>query len=110
MTGDPSGTGRGGPGYRIVDEICDDLRFDRAGRVAMYHPVGLLNANGSQFFITYGPVHTSFRYDGEFTIFGQVVEGLDVLEALTPRQRDDLPESFLPHGDKLHTIRIEIAE
>ncbi|MGH2627784.1 MAG: peptidylprolyl isomerase, partial [Anaerolineales bacterium] len=72
-TGDPSGTGLGGPGYNFPNEVAAGLRFDAAGRVAM-SSVGP-GTNGSQFFITLAPLPS---LDGSRTIFGQVVEGLEV--------------------------------
>ena len=79
QAGDPTGTGSGGPGYTFEDEISD-LAFDSAGLVAMAN--GGPNTNGSQFFITYGPAE---HLNGLHTIFGRVIQGMDVAEALTPR-------------------------
>ncbi|MDR9391375.1 MAG: peptidylprolyl isomerase [Trueperaceae bacterium] len=78
QTGDPTGTGRGGPGYRFDDEIADGLAHDAAGVVSMANAGE--DTNGSQFFVTFGPTPW---LDGAHTIFGRVVEGLDVLEGLT---------------------------
>lgn len=64
--GDPLGTGTGGPGYSFVDEITEELRFDRAGRLAMANRGP--NTNGSQFFVTAGPAP---HIDGSYTIFGE---------------------------------------
>jgi len=80
VTGDPSGTGLGGPGYYLPDEIIAALRFNRPGRVALANE-GWPNTGGSQFFITAQPAP---ELDGRYTIFGQVVSGLEVLDALTP--------------------------
>ncbi len=71
-TGDPSGTGLGGPGYNFPTEASAGLRFDRPGRVAL-SSVGP-GTNGSQFFITLSPQPA---LDGSRTIFGQVLEGLE---------------------------------
>jgi cyclophilin family peptidyl-prolyl cis-trans isomerase len=60
------------------------------------------DTNGSQFFITYGPAS---HLDGSYTIFGEVVEGMDVVEALTPR--DPSQGGDLPSGDTIITIKIE---
>jgi peptidylprolyl isomerase len=60
------------------------------------------DTSGSQFFITYAP---AAQYDGKFTIFGQVISGMDVLEQLTPR--DAQPGQATPPGDKLLSITIE---
>jgi len=75
--GDPSGNGTGGPGYEFDDEFNEVLTHDRRGRLSMANHGP--NTNGSQFFITFVPL----RYlDGRHTVFGQVVEGMDTLEAL----------------------------
>lgn len=99
-TGDPSGTGRGNPGYYFQNEISDSLKFDRPGRVAMKN-LGE-NTNGSQFFITYTAAPA---YDGKYTIFGQVLSGMDVLENLSPR--DAQRGEILPEGDALLSVTIE---
>jgi len=98
--GDPSGSGMGGPGYAFKNEISPDLTFDRAGLLAMANSGP--DTNGSQFFITYGPAS---HLDGSYTIFGEVVEGMDVVETLTPR--DPSQGGDLPPGDTIITIKIE---
>lgn len=95
--GDPTGTGTGGPGYEFVNENSD-LTFDKDGVVAMANAGP--DTNGSQFFITYGP--QEFLNDG-YTIFGQVVEGMDVVNALTRRDPDQNPDF---EGDAIATITI----
>jgi cyclophilin family peptidyl-prolyl cis-trans isomerase/protein-disulfide isomerase len=80
QTGDPSGTGMGGPGYTFLDEIGAETVFDRAGLVGMAHASA--DANGSQFFITYAPLPS---LDGNYTLFGQVVSGMEVAADLTVR-------------------------
>ncbi len=100
QTGDPSGTGLGGPGYFIVNEIAPGLSFDREGMVGMANAGP--NTNGSQFFITFGPAG---HLDGKYTIFGQVISGMDVLRQLTPR--DPQPGKWLPPGDKLLRVTID---
>ncbi len=84
------GTGTGGPGFKFQDEFSEDLSFDRAGRLAMANAGP--NTNGSQFFITVAP--TSWL-DNHHTIFGQVIEGQDVVEKIskTPRDRGDRPKT-----------------
>ena len=77
--GDPTGTGMGGPGYQFVNEDSD-LKFDKAGVVAMANAGR--DTNGSQFFITFGPTP---NLDGGYTIFGQVISGMDVVNKLTRR-------------------------
>ncbi len=74
--GDPTGTGLGGPGYKFNDEISN-LKHDREGRLSMANSGP--NTNGSQFFITLGPVS---QLDGKYTLFGQVVDGMDVVRKI----------------------------
>jgi cyclophilin family peptidyl-prolyl cis-trans isomerase len=100
QTGDPSGTGRGNPGYYIVTEIDPSLTFDRPGMVAMVNSGP--DTSGSQFFITYAP---ATQYNGQYTIFGQVLSGMDVLKNLTPR--DPQPGTETAPGDKLINVTVE---
>lgn len=100
QTGDPSGTGKGNPGYYVITEITPTLTFNRPGLVAMVNSGP--DTSGSQFFITYAPVE---QYDGKYTIFGQVISGMDVLQSLTPR--DAQPGVETPPGDKLLNITIQ---
>jgi cyclophilin family peptidyl-prolyl cis-trans isomerase/protein-disulfide isomerase len=100
QTGDPSGTGKGNPGYYVITEIDPSLTFDRPGLVAMVNSGP--DTSGSQFFITYAPTP---QYNGQYTIFGEVLSGMDVLKQLTPR--DAQPGSDTPPGDKLLRITIE---
>ena len=114
--GDPSGTGRGGPGYYIDNEFHPDARHDSAGVVSMAN-AGLLpdgqGTNGSQFFITFikTPTLDGINPDGTLkdcsqgschSVFGRVVEGMDVLGNIIPR---DPATANLP-GDVIRTIRI----
>ena len=78
QTGDPLGTGRGGPGFMFDDELREDLRFDQPGRLAMAHRGP--NTNGGQIFITVAPTP---HLDMVHTIFGQVVEGQEVADAIS---------------------------
>jgi peptidyl-prolyl cis-trans isomerase B (cyclophilin B) len=73
--GDPTGTGTGGPGYKFADELTEHTHVTGALSMAHAGP----NTNGSQFFITYTPQH---HLDGHHSVFGQLVDGMDVLEAL----------------------------
>ena len=100
QTGDPSGTGKGNPGYYIITEIDPSLTFDKPGMVAMVNSGP--DTSGSQFFITYGP---TTQYNGQYTIFGEVLSGMDVLKQLTPR--DAQPGTDTPPGDPLINITIE---
>ena len=107
QTGDPSGTGLGGPGYTIADEHDNGLVFDRAGLVAMASTRGIPNSAGSQFFITLGPLAPEWEWNGQFTIFGIVVDGLEAIEALTPRDpQDPINYPDPPPGDALYSIEI----
>lgn len=96
--GDPSGMGSGGPGYQFEDETNNGLTFDRPGLLAMANAGPA--TNGSQFFITFVP--TSWL-NGNHTIFGEVIEGSEVLSQLTRRQ----PGAATP-GDTIE--RVEIFE
>jgi cyclophilin family peptidyl-prolyl cis-trans isomerase/protein-disulfide isomerase len=100
QTGDPSGTGKGNPGYYIVTEIDSSLTFDRPGMVAMVNSGP--DTSGSQFFITYAPVP---EYNGKYTIFGEVLSGMDVLQKLTPR--DAQPGTDTPPGDRLISVQVQ---
>ncbi len=100
LTGDPSGTGMGNPGYFIPDEIIPTLQFDRAGVLAMFN-VGP-GSNGSQFFITLGPQPD---LNGRYTIFGEVTRGLEILSGLPPRNLGPAPNGQEP--DMLLTVIIE---
>ena len=86
--GDPTGTGTGGPGYKFEDEANNGVRHER-GVLSMANAGP--NTNGSQFFITH--VATPWL-DGKHTVFGKVVEGLDVVDAIA-------------QGDAIHSVKIE---
>ena len=86
QAGDPTGTGRGGPGYAFDDELNDPRPYTR-GIVAMANSGP--NTNGSQFFIVHEDVGLPYAY----TIFGEVISGLDVVDAIaaTPTEPGDRP-------------------
>jgi cyclophilin family peptidyl-prolyl cis-trans isomerase len=94
--GDPSGTGAGGPGYSFADETDNGLTFDRRGLLAMANSGP--DTNGSQFFITFAP---ATHLDGLHTIFGELVEGDEVLGSISPHD----PGANEP-GDKIAEINI----
>jgi len=95
--GDPTGTGGGGPGYEFQNEESD-LTFDKAGVVAMANAGP--DTNGSQFFVTFGPQE---YLNGGYTIFGQVIEGMDVVTNIRLRDPDQSP-GFA--GDAIESITI----
>jgi len=97
QTGDPTGRGSGGPGYEFVNETSD-LAFDKAGVVAMANAGR--DTNGSQFLITFGPTP---NLNGGYTIFGQVIEGMDVVNGIT--RRDPAQNPAFP-GDAIESITI----
>ena len=86
--GDPTGTGSGGPGYKFEDEVGSGLRFDKPGLLAMANAGP--GTNGSQFFITH--VATPWL-DRKHTIFGEVTQGQDVVNAIK-------------QGDKIKSIEV----
>ncbi len=96
--GDPTGTGRGGPGYDFADEFHPTLRHDAAGTLSMANAGA--NTNGSQFFITLGPTP---HLDDRHSVFGRVTEGMDVLRSI--RERD--PQTDRRDGDRITTVEIE---
>ena len=101
--GDPAGTGMGGPGYQFADETKGSPhKFDKPGKLAMANAGP--NTNGSQFFIT---VAATAWLTGNHTIFGEVVEGQEVVEKIVnvPRGPQDKPKQDV----KLNAVTIERA-
>jgi cyclophilin family peptidyl-prolyl cis-trans isomerase len=96
--GDPTGTGRGGPGYQFADEPgALALRHEGAGILSMANAGR--DTNGSQFFITFGPTP---HLNGKHGVFGRVVSGMDVVNSL--RERD--PDRDRQPGDAINSIEI----
>ena len=97
--GDPSGSGSGGPGYTLPDEINEHKHED--GMIAMAKTAAPDSA-GSQFYFTLAPQP---HLDGVHTVFGKVREGLEVVRAITPRE----PGPSAPPGDAIKTVTISVA-
>ena len=99
--GDPTGRGSGGPGYKFEDEFHPSLKHDKQGILSMANAGP--NTNGSQFFITHLPTP---HLDNKHSVFGQVVEGLDVLMSIPPRD----PNNSNAPAVKITRVTIEESE
>ena len=97
QAGDPTGTGRGGPGYTVPDEVNSHKFIDGSLGMAKTNAP---NSAGSQWFIDYAP---QSALDGKYTVFGQLVSGRDVLDKIAPRD----PASATTPGTKINTVVIE---
>ena len=104
QTGDPTGTGSGGPGYTLPPEFSDEPYV--RGTVGMARVGTDVNSAGSQWFITYNDQFQS-GLNGQYTVFGKVVEGMEVVDTLTPRDPQNVATPQ-PEGDRI--ISIEIVE
>ena len=93
--GDPTGTGRGGPGYRFEDEFKGNTLQHGPGVLSMANAGP--NTNGSQFFLVHNREQTA-HLDGRHTVFGTTTEGLDVILSL--RQGDELMKVSISESDK----------
>ncbi len=99
QTGDPTGTGSGGPGYKFDDEFSETLRHDTEGVLSMANAGP--NTNGSQFFITLAPTPW---LDNRHSIFGKVTQGFEVAQKIASASRNAQDKPL----EKIQMVRVEI--
>jgi len=104
QTGDPTGTGKGNPGYRFKDEFNDSLKHDGKGILSMANSG--VATNGSQFFITHKP--TPFL-DGRHTVFGHVVEGIEVVDSIANVKTSEDPMTKDRPVNEVKMNKVEIV-
>jgi cyclophilin family peptidyl-prolyl cis-trans isomerase len=110
QTGDPEGSGMGGPGYEFNDELNNGHKYE-PGIVAMANSGP--NTNGSQFFICTGADSASLNESPNYTIFGKVIKGMDVIQAIakSPVEESAYGEMSVPKVDvKIISISVEAAK
>lgn len=102
QTGDPTGTGMGGPGYQFGLEVTPKLNYDKKGLLGMARTMDP-NSNGSQFFITLAPTP---HLTGQYTLFAKVVEGMEVVRRLAPTEGP----GATGERDKILSVEILVKE